>query len=71
MFQSLLISFEGEANMIISIFTVEAMRVETVNPFMSLIVPCLKETAAHLLLQHKNGIFYEFACTYHAEGRFQ
>lgn len=37
---------------------------------MSLIVPHLKEAAAHLLLHHKSGIFYEFACTYHAEGRF-
>lgn len=46
------------------------MWAETVSPFMSLIVPHLKETAAHLLFHHKSGIYYEFACTYQAEGRF-
>lgn len=30
----------------------------------------LKEAAAHLLFHHKSGIYYEFACTYQAEGRF-
>lgn len=53
-----------------NIFTVETMWANTVSPFLSLTVPHLKEAAAHLLFHHKSGIFYEFACTCHAEGRF-
>lgn len=46
-------SFKGKANTGMS-FTVQVMWAETVNPFMSLIVPHLKETAAHLLF-HTRG----------------